>query len=336
MLTPRQNMLETLKKDGKPDRLLNQYEAFGFAFGNPLINYVRGNMYPGMEPTQDAWGTPMIWPAHVPGAMPHITETNKPIPDITCWRDFVKVPDLIANCSADEMWEPYIQNFEKLDKEQKLTTALVSTGVFERMHYLMGFEDTLCNFMLEPEAMEDLACAIGEYRLKGFKLIYEHCKPEVLLSHDDWGDKQNLFIQPELWRQFIKPQYEKGYGYMHDKGVIILHHADSICEPIIEDMVDIHIDIWQGVLPQNDIVKIQKQLDGRMVLMGGIDAAIVDREDATEEEIRAEVRRACDTYAPGGHFVPCITYGFPGCIYKHVDPIISDEINRYNKEHFGI
>jgi len=323
-------------KNGKSDRLLKQYEAFGFAFGNPLISFIRGTMYPGMEPMTDAWGTPMVWPAGAPGATPHITDDNKPIPDITCWRDFVKVPDLIANCSADELWEPYIENLAKINKEEKLATAMVSTGVFERMHFLMGFEDTLCNFMLEPEAMEDLAYALGEYRYKGFKLLYEHCKPEVLLSHDDWGDKQNLFIQPELWRQFIKPQYEKAYGYMHDNGVIILHHADSFCEPIIEDMADVHIDIWQGVLPQNDIVKLQKQLNGRMVLMGGIDAAIVDRPDATEEEIRAEVRRACDTYAPGGSFVPCLTYGFPGAIHSHVDPIINDEIDRYNKEHFGI
>ena len=64
---------------------------------------------------------------------------------------------------------------------------------------------------------------------------------------------------------------------MKDHGVIVIHHADSFCEPIVEDMVDIGIDVWQGVLPENDIVKLQKQLDGRMTLMGGIDATI-DRE----------------------------------------------------------
>lgn len=65
-------------------------------------------------------------------------------------------------------------------------------------------------------------------------------------------------------------------------------------------MVDLGIDIWQGALPENDIPKLQKQLNGRMTLMGGIDAAIVDRADSTEEEIRKEVRRACQSYGPGG------------------------------------
>ena len=101
-------------------------------------------------------------------------------------------------------------------------------------------------------------------------------------------------------------------------------------------MVDIHIDVWQGILPQNDIVKIQKQLNGRMALMGGIDAAVVDRPDASEEVIRAETRRVLETYCPQGNFIPCITYGLGGTFYPHVDKFIDEEIDRYNREVFGI
>ncbi|MBE7017739.1 MAG: uroporphyrinogen decarboxylase (URO-D) [Ruminococcaceae bacterium] len=336
MLSKRENFLETLKKNGKPDRLVKQYEAIGFVFGNPVTSYVRGTAFPGMPPKKDRWGTVSIWPEGTPGAMPHITPETKVIPDISCWRDFTKVPDLIANCDAEECWLPYLENQAKVGREGKIITALAPTGVFERLHYLMGFEDTFINLYEEPEAMQDLCEAIGEYRLKGFKLMVEHSHPELMLSHDDWGDKRNLFMPPELWREFIKPQYEKAYNYLHEQGVIILHHSDSFLEPIIEDMIDLHIDIWQGVLPQNDIVKLQEQIDGRMALMGGIDAAIVDRPDSTEEEIRTEVRRACDTYSPGGNFIPCITYGMPGTIYKENNAIIDDEIDRFNAEHFGI
>ena len=107
-------------------------------------------------------------------------------------------------------------------------------------------------------------------------------------------------------------------------------------EPIVEDMAELGIGIWQGTLPQNDIVKLQKQLKGRMVLMGGIDAAIVDRADATEEEIRTETRRVLETYCPNGNFIPCITYGGPGTIYPQGDQFINDEIDRYNREVYGI
>jgi len=70
-----------------------------------------------------------------------------------------------------------------------------------------------------------------------------------------------------------------------------MHHADSQCELIVKDMMDIGIDIWQGVLPQNDIVKIQKETEGKLILMGGIDASIIDHKEYDEEVIRREVRR---------------------------------------------
>jgi uncharacterized membrane-anchored protein YjiN (DUF445 family) len=65
-------------------------------------------------------------------------------------------------------------------------------------------------------------------------------------------------------------------------------------------------------------------------------AAIVDRADAPEEIIRAEVIRALKEYTPGGNFIPCLTYGAPGSIYENVDAIITDEINRFNRERFNL
>ena len=118
---------------------------------------------------------------------------------------------------------------------------------------------------------------------------------------------------------------------MKDQGVLVVHHADSFLEPLVEDMVDLGIDIWQGVLPTNDIPKLQKQLSGRMTLMGGIDS-LVDRPNATAGEIRAEARRACAEYGGGGHFIPCITYGADKTIHRHVYEILSDEICQFNEE----
>ena len=78
--------------------------------------------------------------------------------------------------------------------------AFMPTGVFERLHFLMGFEDMLMNFLLEPEDMMDLCNAIGEYRYQYMKLIVDNIKPDIMLSHDDWGSKQSLFVSPDTWR----------------------------------------------------------------------------------------------------------------------------------------
>lgn len=336
MLNARENFLETIKKDGHPDRLVKQYEGTAFLAGDPVNMFVRGARHPGMDPKQDLWGTTIVWPEGSIGAMPHVTEENKVIKDVTCWRDFVKVPDLIANCSAAELWEPYLERAAKVDRNESLLMMFAPTGVFERLHFLMGFEDTFVNIMSEQEAMDDLTAAIGEYRYNGIKLMVDEVHPDIILSHDDWGSKTNLFMRPDVWRESIKPAYVKQYDYMHDNGVIIMHHSDSFCEPIVEDMIELHIDIWQGVLPQNDIPRLAREIDGRMTMMGGIDAAIVDRADSTEEEIRKETRRVCEQYGTLKNFIPCITYGAPGTIYPDADRIINDEIDRFNAEYFGV
>lgn len=336
MLSSKELFLETLKVDGKPDRLLKQYEGTVFYPPNPASSYIRGNRHRGMEPMQDRFGTVILWPESQIAAMPHVTADNKVISDICEWKDQLVMPDLQANCSDPALWEPFEKQAEELRAQGKLVMAFMPTGVFERLHFLMGFEDMLMNFLLEPEDMMDLCNAIGDYRYEYMKLIIDHIKPDVMLSHDDWGSKHSLFVSPDTWREFIKPQYEKTYKYMKDKGVIIMHHSDSFLEPIVEDMIELGVDIWQGALPENDIPKLQAQTKGRIIYMGGIDASKVDRADSTEEEIRAEVRRACEAYAPGGHFIPCITYGAPGCLFPHVDAIIDDEIEKYNKEVYGV
>lgn len=40
------------------------------------------------------------------------------------------------------------------------------------------------------------------------------------------------------------------------------NHADSYLVPIVEDMAEIGIQVWQGVLPENDIPALQQKRTG--------------------------------------------------------------------------
>ena len=54
------------------------------------------------------------------------------------------------------------------------------------------------------------------------KLIVEHLHPDVIVSHDDWGSKNSLFMSPEVWRDLFKEPYRRLYQYLHDNGVIVM------------------------------------------------------------------------------------------------------------------
>ena len=326
MMTPKENFLELLKPNGQPDRQLCQYEALHMCLNDPINTYLRGNRKRGTV-SKDRWGTTISFPADAPGPMPVTTDGLAVCPDITHWRETVHAPD-IAACT--EGWEACRAAARAACGEEKLLAGFMGTGIFEQCHFLMGFEDTLTNLYEHPQEMHALIDYITTYRLLYVKLLIDNLRPDVIFSHDDWGTKDALFMKPEMWREFFKEPYRRFYGYIRSRGVIAIHHADSYLAPIVEDMAEIGIQVWQGVLPENDIPALQQKLHGRLVLMGGMGAAI-DRADAAPEEIYGyamdTLRRCC----PGGHYIPSITYGLPGAVYPHVDEYIDRAIADYNR-----
>lgn len=325
-MTAKEIFLEMLKPDAKPERQLLQYEALNVWRFDPVNAYLAGGIRPGIT-IVNPWGVTVSWPEGHPGQQPITTDECKVLKDITHWRDYVTVPDLDANCT--EGWEEAAQQARKDTGDDRLFCIFSATGIFEQLHFLMGFSDTLANLVEHPQEMHELIDCICEFKLKVMKLYCEKLHPDAVFFHDDWGTRTQLFMHPDMWREFFKEPYRKIYGYIRSQGVIAIHHADSYLAPIIEDMAEIGIQCWQGVLPENDIPALQEKLAGRMILMGGIGAAI-DRPDSTEEEIREYVAKALNEYCPGGHYIPSITYGLPGTIFPHVDPIINDEIAKYN------
>lgn len=329
MLTPRENYME-LVNGGKPDRFVNQYEPFEIIVSDP---YIIQNHH--MDPTSrmgrdtlDAWGTTIRWLEGDHAAMPYITDDNKVCPDITQWRKTVKAPPLDFPAQA---WENAKRDAEAVDRKEKMVTGLMVQGLFEQLHFLMGFEDALINLLLEPEAMHELLDYILDYKMEYAKKLIDTIQPDAILFHDDLGSKDQLFFNNDIWREFFYPRYEKLYGYVKGRGVHIVHHGDSHMASIVEDMADLGISTWQGVLPSNDIPALQKRLKGRMILMGGVDAGVVDLAAWNEETIREEVQRACREYTPGGGFIPALTYGLPEAIFPGVFELITEEIDNQSK-----
>ncbi len=274
---------------------------------------------------KDAWGTVYIFKPGAPGAHPHVTKENAVIKDIEHWQD-----DLVVPPYKDLDWSLGRKVLAEMDRNEKMACVMLGGGLFERSHHLMGMETALCNYLEYPEEMAALLRVIADYKIGYIREMGKELHPDIIFYHDDWGSKQNVFLPPPVWREIIKPLQQEISDAIHEAGMIYMHHADCICQPIVTDMVDIGIDIWQGVIAQNDIVEIQRITEGKLAMVGGIDGPKVDVANITEEEIRAEVRRAIDTYCPAGRFFPSIPNGV--CYRPWNDSIVKDELKKYGRE----
>ena len=326
MSTPKEIFLELIRPGGQPERQLRQYEALAMYLADPINVFLRGNRKRGST-SRDRWGVTIDFPEDAPGAIPVHSPALTVCPDVTRWREVVHAPDLEANCAQG--WEEARAAAHAAAGDDRLVTGFMGTGIFEQCHFLMDFENTLTALYEHPDEMHQLIESITQFRLTYARMLIDGLQPDVLFTHDDWGTKNALFMKPEMWREFFKEPYRRFYGYIRSRGVIAIHHADSYLAPIVDDMAEIGIQVWQGVLPENDIPALQQHLRGKLVLMGGLGAAI-DRADAQPEEILDYTRRALNAYCPGGHFIPSITYGLAGTVFPHVDQYLDQAIDEYN------
>ena len=320
MLTPRENMMAIFNGE-RPD-YVGDFMAATRMPPDPVYAADQGP-HDGTE-YKDSWGTVKVFPVEAPGAHPHITPENVVIKDILDWRESVVFPPI-----EDLDWSPAVEYANSIDRNEYFVTFRSSPGLFERTHFLMGMEDAFCAYLEEPEEMEELLTAIADWKIRSIVHAAKLFHPDAIFYQDDWGSKQNLFLPPTVWRELIKPQQQRISDVIHECGMLYVHHSDCYCQPIVEDMVEIGIDIWQGVIPENDIVAIQEITQGKLAMIGGIDVPGIDIEGMPEETIRAEVRRAIDTYCERGRFYPGMPAG--ACYIPRNNEIANDELIKYGK-----
>lgn len=329
MLTKRENFLECLQ-GGEPDRFVNQFEPFALIMASPLSDksHLKSEGY-----LIDAWGCYQRRIEGQPGFFPMHDQGHRVITDIENWRDQVRIP---GDIDDPEFWAPFASKARDVDRKDQFVTSGIIPGIFERIHHLCEITEALVNFYEEPEEMHALIEAITDWELR---LAEAHCKyihPEVLFHHDDWGTQISTFISPEMFEEFFLEPYKTVYGYYKDHGVkFIIHHSDSYCETFVPYMIDMGIDVWQGVIRStNNIPKLVDEYGGKMTFMGGIETQAIDKPAWTQEEVNEEVATALSEVSRTKFFIPSLTCGMNNSGYPGVYQATSEAIARESRKYF--
>ena len=327
MTTPKERFLKHVYNDnpnwiGDPFGCFNLMDGTGNIFQMDAAALAHKRTGKGGVGVPDAWGVIWDWPDDQPGPTPDNSGDKKVIKDITRWRDYFDFPDL------DNLdWTETHRIAAAFDRETKLVLAQSPRGMFEFSHAMMGFSDALENYMLEPDDMYDLLSAYTDWKIKGAGLCIDNMKPDIIVNFSDWGAKRQMFLPPHVWREILKPLYARFFDYIKSRGVIVMNHCDSYAEDICEDMVEIGIEVWQGVTPENDIPAIVSKTGGKLFLFGGTNMPGFDYPGVTESVVRAHIREILDLYGPTKRFMPMFSSWMP--IYPGVKEIACDEMEKY-------
>lgn len=286
---------------------------------------------PGMEATMDPNGSYDMWGTHwtfEPSLMafmptPGITAFD----DITQWREHTTIPDLDAvdfKAYADQVLPTLDPN--------KATMFFTFPGLFERLHSLMGVENTLCALLEEPEACAEFFEAVADFKIKYIQKMAQYFPIDIVRMTDDYGTSHGPFMSVPTWRALIKPQLKRIVDACHELGIIYRQHTDGVTIPFMDDFVEIGIDAvdpWQAC--NKDIRACKVKYQDKIVFVNGFDnQGFLDKSGITEEEMEAEIMRTLNVMVPGGGYLAELEV-----LDKSKLEIFRRCVDEYNAKHSG-
>ena len=288
-MTFRENYLRVLHHQ-KPEFtpvFFSTTASCGFGAGNGPW-FEKGPAGGGKDGFGVRWATPSSG-----GGAPTPAANSAVLDDITEWEEKVQFPDVDA---FD--WEAEAaRELAGVDREQLVVDYGCGNGVWERLLALLGTEEAFYSMIVEQDAVNALFEKITDYKIKIAEKAKKYYDPDAFTNYDDIAASSSLFFSPEIYRTCIKPHHTRLNEAVKDLGMIPIYHCCGKAESLIEDFIETGAEAWTSVQPSNDIEYLLKEYGDRIAIMGGYDNnGPCGMPDATDEMVRAEVRRCMSTY----------------------------------------
>ncbi|MCL1802482.1 MAG: hypothetical protein FWG30_02395 [Eubacteriaceae bacterium] len=254
---------------------------------------------PGILEFSDIFGVPMI-----------VEPNSGPIPkpgeflleDIRKWRDIIKRPKVLDEINWEMSAKAVLDNRDP--DLMKFGGASVGNGYFMILTYFMGFNNALIAIMEEPEEVKELLNFILELNLELGRKFIEFFKPDVFHMGDDIAHERDTFISEEVFLDIFEPMWRAQTKLYKEAGLYAEHHNCGAFQSFLPHIVDMGFNSWNPAQPKfNDLPAVKERFGRKLAICGGFESnGYVSWPETTEEEVRAEVKKALDTLAPNGGF----------------------------------
>lgn len=232
--------------------------------------------------------------------------------------DMYDFPLADEEARATYRWpEPLAVNPEALRQIEAFRAAGYPVAFVD--HYADGFLQTGCRLFGYDEWMMLLGMEEDEVKLRLDQLLELKMRQheitlttcgdtiDVICDTDDLGMQNGTFISPDMFRNCIKPYWAKLFAHIKKftKAKIFMHSCGSV-RPFIGDLIDIGLDILNPVqisAANMDPAELKKEFGKDLVFWGGgVDTQKV-LPTGTPQQVRDNVKRNIDLFAPGGGYV---------------------------------
>jgi len=177
--------------------------------------------------------------------------------------------------------------------EDRYRLASLDLSGFTVYTLMRGFENSMTDFLVEPERSARLLDMIFDWECEVMELVARRGFHGIHFA-DDWGTQTGLMIAPGLWRKLFKPRYQKQFAWARQLGLDTWFHCCGNLTEIAEDFHEIGADVLNIAQPNVvDVMKVSARLRGRQCFLIPISYQTVSI-SGTTDEIYAEAKRLHD------------------------------------------
>ena len=168
-------------------------------------------------------------------------------------------------------------------------------SIYEWSWWLRGMEQFLMDLVSAPAMAEAIIAKVTAHTRR-LALASARLGIDVLCFYDDAGMQTGMQLSPDLWRQFIKPAWQKVLNAVRAESphAFFFLHSCGLIEAIIPDIVDLGFHILHPLQPEcMDFGRIYREFGDKIVLTATISSQKI-LPFGSPDEVRREIRRLAE------------------------------------------
>jgi len=178
---------------------------------------------------------------------------------------------------------------------------------------VVGTERLLMALSEKPQWCMDMFNTELDLNIQLFDMVLdEGYKPDVITWPDDLGFKDHQFMSLDMYRNLLKPVMKRAVDWAHSKGMYTRLHSCGNVMPFVPEFVEIGIDALNPmeVKAGMDPIAIKKRFGDRLVLHGGMNAAVWHEFD----KFSAEMKRLIPVLKENGGYIFSSDHSIPSAV----------------------
>jgi uroporphyrinogen decarboxylase len=179
--------------------------------------------------------------------------------------------------------------------------------VWQRPGLVRGWEGMFVDMCERPDWMHFLCRKFTDFYREDYTRAAEATagRIDLYLLISDLGSQTGPLVSLTMFREMIAPYLKEMIDCIHGLGARVLYHSCGAMWPFIPDLIAMGVDVLdpiQPVAPRMAPERLKAEFGRQVCFHGGIDMQRL-LPQGTVEQVRAEVRRYCDTLGRDGGYI---------------------------------